>query len=138
MPFEKGRKKTGGRVSGSQNKRDLIVSEKLKLLGFDPVTALMNFARGDWQALGYQSEKHANGELIIGSDLRAQCTQKLLDKVAPNLKAIEHMGEGGGPLETHVVYDTQWRTPADDNNEDAEAIQPDAGAASGSPEPTPV
>ena len=30
---------------------------------------------------------------------------KLINKVIPDRKAVEHTGEGGGPIETHMTLD---------------------------------
>lgn len=48
-------KKTGGRVKGSINKRNLQVEEIAAQFNIDPFEVLMMVAAGDWEGLGYDA-----------------------------------------------------------------------------------
>lgn len=52
----KGTPKTGGRVKGSHSKRTLQAEELAASLGIDPLEVLLLFIKGDWKALGYDSD----------------------------------------------------------------------------------
>lgn len=47
--------KSGGRQKGVPNKKSLIASEIKEKVGVDPLEVLLLIAKGDWQALGYDS-----------------------------------------------------------------------------------
>ncbi len=100
MPFEKGHKKSGGRKKGVKNKESVPLEEKSKELGINPFEILLLFAQGDWQKLGYESQKiikfGANGveneEYIIPPSVRAKAASEACQYLYPKLKAIEHSG----------------------------------------------
>jgi len=108
-------KKSGGRKKGVLNKNRFDVREKVELLGIDPVSVLLFFAGGRWRELGYKDD-------VITTDHRLRAACELMKYIAPALKAIEHSGLGGGPIETKVVYDTAWRDATNSDNEDPEAL----------------
>jgi hypothetical protein len=56
MPFQKGHKKEGGRKKGSPNRKTLVIEELVARLDVDPLEVLLLFTKGDWKALGYESE----------------------------------------------------------------------------------
>lgn len=99
MKFQKGNKLGPGRPPGSQNKRSLLVKEKAEELGVDPFEILLLFAKGDWEALGYQSAEVVAGvsasghewyEYTISPMLRAKCAMEAVQYLTPKLKSIEH------------------------------------------------
>jgi hypothetical protein len=49
-------KKTGGRRPGSKNIISKEADEIFERLKFCPLEGLVQFAKGDWKALGYESE----------------------------------------------------------------------------------
>lgn len=53
MAKEKGSPKTGGRQSGTPNKRTLKVEEIASQFDIDPFEVLMMIAAGDWKGLGF-------------------------------------------------------------------------------------
>lgn len=91
-----------GRKPGSLNKSTLAIKETAKRLGVDPFEVVLLFAKGDWKALGYDSEKQVVGysesgeaieEYIIQPQLRAKCAIDAVQYLAPKLKSIEHTQE---------------------------------------------
>jgi len=63
MPFEPGHKKlpNSGRKKGQVNKNKQDLNALADLMGVNPIEILLNFAKGDWKALGYE-----NKERVIG------------------------------------------------------------------------
>lgn len=95
MPFVKGAPKPAG--SGRKKGQECVkrvpvhaghtpltakVADKLAALGCDPVALLVQFATGKYKA-----------------ELRFSAAKELASYVYPKLKAIEHTGPGGGPIE---------------------------------------
>ena len=62
--------------------------------------------------LANRLSQHVNGEVEM-SATQIQAAKILLAKVIPDLKAVEHSGEGGGALEV-VVSVKPHATPAGD------------------------
>lgn len=60
------------------------VADRLAALGCDPIEILATVAK---------DKRHA-------IELRVSCAKELASYVYPKLKAIEHTGPGGGPVET--------------------------------------
>lgn len=58
MAFQKGHKLATGRPKGSKNQNRLIVEIIANKYKQHPFEILMNFATGDWQALGYDNETY--------------------------------------------------------------------------------
>lgn len=99
-------KKTGGRAAGALNKHKAELREKAAALGVDPFEILLLFAKGDWEALGYDEEfieRHGkdftNYEYVIDPAVRAKCATEATQYLEPKRKAIELSGPNGGPIE---------------------------------------
>jgi hypothetical protein len=107
MPAPKGHARYGGRVKGTPNKSSLLVKEALEQLGVDPIEVLAMFARGDWQALGYDSDKIATSHSEFGTTykytidpaIRAKCAMDLVGYVYSKRKAIDIAMEVSGRSE---------------------------------------
>lgn len=88
-----------GRPAGTPNKRTQKIQETATRLGVDPFEVLLLYAKGDWQALGYESEKYCVGINEYGSwekwtidpNTRAKCAMEAIQYLAPKLKSIEHI-----------------------------------------------
>lgn len=100
MPFERGHRKFGGRKKGTRNKNNAPLFEKAKELKIDPFEVLLHFAKGDWKALGYESETITvyskdvvNEEYTIQPIVRQRAAAEACQYLYPKLKAIEHTGE---------------------------------------------
>ena len=100
-------KKTGGRQKGTPNKATLDARDTIARLGFNPVEAMVHWATGNWQALGYDKGTKtiysAEGMPIevdrIDEQLRQKSTKDLLPYVCPQLKAVElSAGDGENPF----------------------------------------
>lgn len=98
MPeFTPGHKKFGGRKKGVPNKDKAEAQAKAVELGVDPFEVLLLFARGDWKALGYESERVLQscsefGEVYkftIDPNVRAKCAAEACQFMLPKLKAID-------------------------------------------------
>ena len=106
MPFEPGHKKSKGRPKGVRNKRTQEVAEIIANLDFCPVTALVHFAKGNWEALGYKTPQKeisiGDGKTLwvdrIDEQLRQKSAKELMPYVFPQLKGIEFKGEAGENL----------------------------------------
>ena len=94
--------KFGGRTKGTPNKKTSSVLEKCEQLGVDPIDVLLNFAKGDWKALGYDSPTHVTGYLPNGDpivkerippELRQKSAKDASEYIHPKRKAIEMSGE---------------------------------------------
>ena len=48
-------------------------------------------------------EDHVNAEKPILDSSQVNAAKALLNKVLPDLKAVEHTGEDGGPLQVQIV-----------------------------------
>lgn len=101
MGFQKGHKLSGSR-KGVPNKRTQEAQEIAERLGIDPFQILLNFAVGDWKALGYKSPTSTRfvGETmieedVISPDLRASSAKAACEYLYPKRKAIEHQIEQG-------------------------------------------
>jgi hypothetical protein len=81
----KGRK-TGGRTTGTPNKRTQAVTEKLETLGCDPIKGMARIAMDE----------------TVEINIRAQMFKELAQYVAPKRKAMEVTGEDGTPIELAV------------------------------------
>lgn len=69
MAYPKGkpRPEGAGRKKGTPNASTLPLEAKAKELGIDPFHALLLFAKGDWESLGYVSEKYISGANEYGT-----------------------------------------------------------------------
>lgn len=76
--------KTGGRQKGTLNQRTQRIMEITEKFSMDPFEILMNFATGDWKALGYDAESYvmenASGGTKIGytisPDMRLEASKE--------------------------------------------------------------
>jgi hypothetical protein len=95
----KGQPKTpgSGRRKGVKNKDSLPLQEKARELGVDPFGILLLFAKNDWSALGYESQKitvfskhYEPVEVdVISPDLRLRAAAEAAQYLYPKLKTIE-------------------------------------------------
>lgn len=89
--------RSGGRKKGVANFKTLQVQELADKLGCNPFEILINFAKGDFKALGYENELYfketANGEVkagyVISPEIRAKCALEACKYLYPQRKAIE-------------------------------------------------
>lgn len=82
--------KSGGRSRGTPNKITAIrdeVTEKLRKLGCDPIEGMAIIAKDPKTDIA----------------LRGRMYAELAQYVLPKRKAVEHTGQGGGPLVVKVV-----------------------------------
>jgi hypothetical protein len=104
-PNNDGRGRMGGRKKGTPNKDKIELLAKAQELGVDPFEVLLLFAKGDWKALGYDSEKYVASESDHGSiykwtiepSVRAKCASEACQYLYAKRKAIEHSGEINNP-----------------------------------------
>jgi len=97
---------SGGRPKGSVNKRTWEARKIIEDLGFDPLTALVYWAKGDWKSLGYDKATKtvvtSDGQAIevdrIDEQLRQSSAAELIPYLFPKLKAIELTGSDGEAL----------------------------------------
>lgn len=96
---EAGRKKTGGRVKGTPNKRTQDVIERLKALNCDPIEGMAKIA----------AQAMSDGEL----PLAGQMYKELAQYVAPKRKAVEMTGKDGEAIQTErtiLIVDVDGNT----------------------------
>lgn len=102
----KGIAKTGGRVKGTPNKATSTLEEKCRDFGVNPFEILLQFTKGDWKALGYESPSRISGyspsgdpffEDIIKPELRAKCAKDACEYIYSKKRAVEHSGEIANP-----------------------------------------
>lgn len=86
-----------GRPKGIPNKRTTDLIELSTKLGCNPFEVLIHFAKGDFEALGY--EKHrirvtkdggTEMELTISPELRQRSAKDACEYLFPKRKAVEH------------------------------------------------
>lgn len=127
---------SGGRPKGAPNKRTWEARKIIEDMGFDPITALVHFARGDWQALGlpsatkqiYTKEAGIIEVDRIDEQLRQKSVKDLVPYVYPQLKAIEHSGEAANMLAQTLAH--LFGGPAlKDPHGNSDAAQPDADSS---------
>ncbi len=89
--FTPGHKLSTGRPRGASNKRTLELQELARKLDFNPIEMLMYFAKGDWQALGYESDVYIKetptGEVKLGYVISPEMRLAATKEVAPYLYA---------------------------------------------------
>ncbi len=118
-------RKTGGRKAGTPNKSTLTVRERIAKLGGDPVAYLVATMRnivpcatcrgegktkfqpaGSTRFQGIRTCQSCWGSKLekISPNESADAARTLMDYIAPRLKAIEHTGADGGPIEhEHII-----------------------------------
>jgi hypothetical protein len=74
------RRKTGGRLAGTPNRRTVEVLERLEVLGCDPIEGMARIAM--------------NATTPV--EVRARMFAELAGYVAPKRKAVEHAAPNGG------------------------------------------
>jgi len=105
-PGPKKGQRFGGRKKGTPNRDTQTLAEKAKEIGADPFETLILFAKGDWSALGYDSEyqiKVTKGgetvnEFTISPELRKSAASDACQYLYPKRKALEVTGAEGQPL----------------------------------------
>ena len=89
-----------GRAKGTQNKRTKLVEEIAERLKVDPFEIMMLYAKGDWKALGYESEvilvESGEGDgskismkYIISPELRSQNAQAAARYLYAHKQAVD-------------------------------------------------
>lgn len=89
--------KTGGRKAGTANKKTVEAQEIADRNGINPFEILVWFAQGNWEKLGYDSQRvtkyGASGlpyqEDVISPELRQSSAGKAVEYLYPKRKAIE-------------------------------------------------
>ena len=77
----------GGRAPGTPNRATVEVADKLAALNFDPIAAMVAIATDPGADLA----------------LRGRMASDLAQFVHPRRKAVEHAGDGGGPMVVQIV-----------------------------------
>jgi len=104
MAMPKGRKNpNAGRIKGTPNRRTWELQDRAKALGVDPFEILLLFAKGDWQALGYEKEERLvsisdHGQIyehVIPPALRQKSARDAAEYLYPKRKAVEVIGAEG-------------------------------------------
>lgn len=108
MTFKVGDKRPekAGRKKGTPNKATQTLQEIADSLGIDPFKILLYFAKGDWEALGYESpeiQKCSMGntyyEPVIPPELRQKSAKDACEYLYPKRKAIELRQESSGKIQ---------------------------------------
>lgn len=99
MPFKPGQKKIpgSGKKKGQPNRVTREAIDKAQELNIDPFEVLLHFAKGDWQALGYQyptkTIKVAGGveyEVdIITPEARLGAAKEAVQYLIPKRRSLE-------------------------------------------------
>jgi hypothetical protein len=98
MAFEKGH--PGYKKKGTKNKDPLQLEERAHLRGVDVFEIALDFASGNFKALGYENEcyimENAQGATKIGytipPELRFHAIKELMKYIYPQKKALEVSG----------------------------------------------
>ncbi len=93
---------SGGRPKGRKNNSTLEADELARKLGVDPFEILLLMAKGDYKALGYQSEMQTISvnesgsveDFTIPVAVRAKCAAQATEFLRPKLKAVDISGDG--------------------------------------------
>lgn len=99
LPGKGERQPGSGRTKGTPNKATKILQDKCEELGVDPFTVLLLFAKGDYEALGYEKERVKTiteagepiYELTIAPELRQKSARDACEYIHPKRKAVEHV-----------------------------------------------
>lgn len=91
--------KTGGRKAGTPNRATEDLIAKANRLGCDPFDILLHFAKGDWEALGYDSSVYVRESkdgtesvtlsYVITPEVRAKAAIEACKYLFPQKKAIQ-------------------------------------------------
>lgn len=121
----KGHKTPGsGRKKGTPNKNTVPAEELAKKLGIDPLEVLLLIAKKDWKRLGYNKPTETRTSQfgikyeveLIPLAMRMAAADCAVEYIRPKRKAIEHTGEGGGPLDVDLIFETQWRDASENES----------------------
>lgn len=104
MAFKKGKEKTGGREKGTPNKDSLNLEERAKERGVDVFNVALDFASGNWKALGYDNEcyvmENPSGATKIGytitPEMRLKAIEFLMKYIYTQKKAVELSSDAKG------------------------------------------
>jgi uncharacterized membrane-anchored protein len=83
-----------GRPKGSVNRKTQELFDTCDRLGIDPFEGLLLFAKGDYEALGYEkmtmkgTGEYASWELTISPELRAKCLEKACEYLYAKKKSV--------------------------------------------------
>ena len=88
VPFQKGRPKSGGRKSGTPNRRTTAAAEVLEDLKCDPIEALVRIAQAKTTPL----------------EIQVACYKELGQYRYAKRRALEVTGHEGEPVRIEVVY----------------------------------
>jgi hypothetical protein len=93
-----------GRPKGSLNARTVDLLEISQRLDCNPFEVLIHFAKGDFEALGYEKHKirvtkdgGTEMELTIAPELRQRSAKDACEYLFPKRKAIEHTFDNSMP-----------------------------------------
>lgn len=119
--MDKSGNKTGGRQKGTANKKTQQLEDLAKKLNVDPFEIMLNFAKGDYAALGYEKErvvgytKHGDPikEESIPPKLRQDSAKEVCGYLYPKRKAIEHSGVDGAPIQYETLENYLKRTASE-------------------------
>lgn len=89
-------KRSPGRPKGSQNKITRTAKELADQMGVSPLEILLLFAKGDWEALGYEAEVYhsesAEGETkmgyVIKPEMRLNAASQACKYIYPTAKEL--------------------------------------------------
>lgn len=106
MAAPKGHPRYGGRAKGTPNKRTWDARALAERLGVDPLEILLNFAKGDYKALGYNTATKtvvdADGNQVqvdrIDEGMRQKAAKDAAPFIWPQLKGIELSGDASSAL----------------------------------------
>lgn len=104
-----------GRPKGSVNKKTQELMDKAAELGVNPFEILLLFAKGDYEALGYEKYQFKRfgenvvEELTISPDLRAKCAEKACEYLYSKRKAIEIETD---PEKSGIVFNMAYNPQA--------------------------
>jgi hypothetical protein len=110
------RPENSGRKPGTPNKKTQELRDLADKLGVNPFEILLHFAKGNWEALGYEGPtvtKVTQGGVVvedrISPELRSSSAREACKYLFPQLKAVEHSGPNGGPMEVAPAATNQER-----------------------------
>lgn len=134
MARPKGSNKTpgSGRKAGTPNQDTALLKQKARELGIDPFEILLLFAKNDWKALGYESQKitifsrnHEPIEVdVITPETRLKAASDACQYLYPKRKSIEHehpTKQSNGKKIIQINWADQDEPNRDSENEKANA-----------------
>jgi len=127
----KGQPKTpgSGRKRGVKNRDSIPLKEKACELGVDPFEILLLFAKNDWEALGYKSQKitvfskhYDPVEVdVISPEIRLKAAAEASQYLYPKLKTIEAKvtADPNEPIHINLSWADEDDIPSEDEAKDA-------------------